>query len=118
VAIVDNSMGQSASTFKPRFDPTKEIHVSGSTTKDIHLSGLYTYSIYNQTLLDDINAQISTDGVNYRIYHIKALDTIKPVFTANAVYIKLYNNSTPIILNSGKKYKIMKVNNEYKVYFD
>jgi hypothetical protein len=97
-------MRPSVSAFKPRVDPTKEIHVAGSTTKEIHLSGLYTYSIYNQTLLDDINAEIPTDGINYTTYRIKALDTIKPVFTANTTrspilcyQIKNFLNSLPFL---------------------
>jgi hypothetical protein len=106
VAIVDTDITPIARPLN-RFDPNRKIV----------LSGLYSYSILNMSLLDSFDAQISTDGINYKTYHINAAETVKPFFTANTIYFKLYDYSRPFKLTSNQKYKIVKVNNEYTVHY-
>jgi hypothetical protein len=106
VAVIDTDLMPLNRPLKP-FDPTRKIV----------LSGLYNYSILNTSLLNNFDAQVSTDGINYKIYHINAGETVSRFFTANPIYLKLYNYSRPLRLTPNKKYKIVKVENEYTIHY-
>jgi len=109
----------------PAKKPTIETGSNSISTQKITLGSLgqritvgTTYNIYNSTKLFDFNVLISTDGIIYKNYLVKALENRSLVFGSKKIYFKMDKDSSPLLLEPRTNYKIMWDDNKYQLFKD